>query len=150
MTLLIDPTDVRHHLDLPEMDETHLQFIDLVNRMADADKPGFIRLFAELIEHTDRHFSAEYALMRESRFPAIGEHGDEHRRILGEMTKIGRRVASGSLMLGRAYIKEQLPGWFALHAMTMDSALAAHLKSGDSPSTAIHGSPSGAHGATGG
>jgi len=31
--------------------------------------------------------------------------------------------------MGRAYVTQQLPGWFDLHAVTMDSALAAHLKS---------------------
>ena len=150
MALLIDPKDVRHHLGLPEMDDTHSEFIALVNRLADADKPTFVPVFAELIEHTERHFAAENALMQQSRFPAIVEHSGEHQRVLGEMRRIGRRVASGSLVLGRAYGKEQLPNWFALHAMTMDSALAAHLKAVGSAESAAHESPAGRHRASAG
>lgn len=139
MTIAIDPTDARHHLGLAEMDMTHLEFIELVNRLVDADKPSFMRLFAELIEHTDRHFTAENTLMRKSGFPAIGEHTDEHQRVLGEMVRIGRKLASGSVLFGRAYVNERLPGWFALHAMTMDSALAAHLKAGASQTAEMSG-----------
>jgi len=35
-------------------------------------------------------------------------------------------INSGSLTLARAVVGGQLPGWFRLHAATMDSALAAH------------------------
>jgi hemerythrin len=35
-------------------------------------------------------------------------------------------VNSGRLKLARAVVRGQLPGWFRLHAATMDSALAAH------------------------
>jgi hypothetical protein len=37
-------------------------------------------------------------------------------------------VERGRTTLARAYLCEQIPAWFALHAVTMDSALAAHLK----------------------
>jgi hypothetical protein len=37
-------------------------------------------------------------------------------------------VAAGRPQLARAYVAEQIPPWLALHAATMDSALAACLK----------------------
>lgn len=128
MKTLIDIAGKRYTLGVEEMDETHLEFIDLVNRMGNAGKQEFIELFRELIEHTEAHFAAENQRMEETGFPAIREHMGEHLRVLGEMSRIGKRVAAGSLMLGRAYVEEQLPGWFGLHAATMDSALAAHIK----------------------
>ena len=65
--------------------------------------------------------------MRESGFPAAGEHKDEHARVLGEMDRFAGRPGGARLRLARAYVREQIPAWFALHASTMDSALAAHL-----------------------
>lgn len=124
---LIDPNEPRLRLDLPEMDDTHLEFIDLVNRLAGADKTEFITLFAELVEHTQQHFAHELEMMEQCRFPAIREHNGEHQRVLGDMNRIGTRVAAGSVAMGRAYVKE-LPSWFGLHALTMDSALAGHWK----------------------
>ena len=129
MTYLLPPDDPKYLLDVTQMDNTHKSFIYLVNRMGKAKKPEFIELFKELITHTEEHFEAENKLMQETRFPAINEHIGEHQRVLGDLHRIGRKVATGSTLIGRAYIIEQLPGWFDLHLATMDSALAAHLKS---------------------
>lgn len=128
MQALIDPDNARYQLGYPIMDDTHGEFIALINKLGDSDKASFISLFQKLIEHTDAHFAAENELMDKSRFPASNEHKEEHQRILGEMHRMGKKVASGSTMMARAYIKEQMPQWFDLHAATMDSALAAHLK----------------------
>ncbi|MES9867522.1 MAG: hemerythrin domain-containing protein [Candidatus Thiodiazotropha sp. LLP2] len=128
MQMLIDGFDQRFVLDLPQMDDTHLEFVHLVNQMADAEKEEFILLFQTLSEHTKSHFDSEQQLMEESNFPATSEHISDHQRILGDLARFGKRVTAGSTTMARAYICEQLPDWFELHIQTMDSALAAHLK----------------------
>jgi hemerythrin-like metal-binding protein len=128
MADLIENFDQRYLLGQETMDGTHREFVNLVNRLGEASKKEFIKLFAELLTHTKAHFEQENRLMEESGFPAIREHIDEHQRVLGELDRFAQRVASGSAMMGRAYVVQQLPQWFDLHAKTMDSALAAHLK----------------------
>jgi hemerythrin-like metal-binding protein len=115
------------------MDETHREFAEIVNRMARADKAGFIELFPVLVAHTQAHFVSENALMKASGFPAIREHMDEHQRVLGELRRMAAKTADGSTLLARAYVAEQLPAWFSVHAVTMDSALAGHLKQRAAP-----------------
>jgi hemerythrin-like metal-binding protein len=110
------------------MDQTHQEFIDLVNRLAVADREGFIALFTDLVRHTHAHFESERQLMKLYAFPAIREHTDEHQRVLGELDRFGEKVARGSIAMGRDYVQHHLPSWFDLHARTMDSALAAHIK----------------------
>lgn len=132
-SLLIDHEDPRYKLGVDDMDSTHLQFIYLVNQLYMADKTDFCSLFDDLVKHTEIHFNAENTLMKSSGFPASSEHMDEHLRVLGELHRIDRLVKDGSITIARAYIKDRLPEWFNLHAMTMDSALAAHLKSTDIP-----------------
>ena len=126
--MLIEDFEQSYLLEVSQMDDTHREFVELLNALDSADKPGFIRLFGKLLAHTEAHFQIENALMRESGFPAIREHMDEHQRVLGELHRINDKVQGGSVLIGRAYVREQLPGWFKLHAITMDSALAAHLK----------------------
>jgi hemerythrin-like metal-binding protein len=128
MANLIENFDQRYLLGLETMDETHRAFVNLVNRLGEAGKEEFIALFAELVSHTKVHFDQENRWMKESGFPAIREHIDEHQRVLGELDRFALRVASGSVKMGRAYLTQQLPQWFDLHAKTMDSALAAHLR----------------------
>lgn len=127
---IIDWDDKTFLLDLDIMDGTHREFVDLVNRLSDSDDNEFAALFDELISHTKSHFRQEEQLMSESCFPAYAEHRDEHQRILGEFRQFKKRVDHGLVFFGRNYIDERMPEWFSLHAATMDSALAAHIKSG--------------------
>jgi hemerythrin-like metal-binding protein len=129
MSALIEAFEQRYLLGIADMDETHREFVDLVNRLGVAPKAEFMRLFEELFSHTQAHFENENRLMEASGFPAMREHSDEHQRILGELNRFSQKVATGSIMMGKAYVTQQLPQWFDLHAKTMDSALAAHLKS---------------------
>lgn len=128
MPQLIESFEERYCLGIPAMDETHREFVDLVNRMETSGKAAFIQLFVELVHHTENHFAAENALMQACGFPALREHMDEHQRVLGDLHRICNRVNAGSTTMGRAYVVEQLPDWFGLHASTMDSALASHLR----------------------
>lgn len=126
--MLIPDFEDRYVLGIAQMDDTHREFAGLVNQMESADKSEFISLFIQLIQHTEAHFAAENQLMKETAFPAIREHMGEHDRVLGDLHRLGENVAQGKTAMGRAYAQHQLPDWFNLHAQTMDSALAAHMK----------------------
>lgn len=128
MTKLIDATNSRYELGIEEMDNTHAEFIELVNVLGVADKGSFKRLFLRLAQHTEEHFQAEKSLMQQYQFPAIQEHLDEHNRVSGELSQIALRIRDGSMLIAQSYVRDRLPEWFELHASTMDSALAAHLK----------------------
>jgi hemerythrin len=118
----------RFGLGVPSIDDIHQEFVTLMNAVATASEKELPGLFAELCEHTRAHFAHEDALMIKYRFPAIIEHQGEHGRVLTELEDLDERVAQGRTALARAYVRDQLPEWFALHATTMDSALAAHIK----------------------
>jgi hemerythrin-like metal-binding protein len=133
--MLIDWSSNKYRLGNAGMDATHAEFVALINRLATVEGREFQTLFLELLDHTSDHFGAEEALMEETDFPAIAEHRAEHWRVLGELRALGRRVVQGRIIMARSYITEQLPGWFAVHAATMDSALAAHLATQENRST---------------
>lgn len=117
-------------LHISSMDDTHREFIGLINQCAAcSDKHEFIALYDQLIEHTRDHFANEEEKMRQSAFPAIDEHQSDHYRVLNEMQGFKRSLARGRHQLVKSYINERLPEWFALHLKTMDAALAAHLLS---------------------
>ncbi len=129
MTVLINAENPAYVLGITSMDETHLEFIELVNQLGKTDnKTHFIELFETLSEHTKAHFNAEDQLMKQTNFPAIHEHMVEHLRVLGELNRLTKKLKQGSTMMAKSYVTEHIPNWFNLHAATMDSALAAHLK----------------------
>ncbi|EIJ43864.1 hemerythrin-like metal-binding domain-containing protein [Beggiatoa alba B18LD] len=124
---LMDWSDA-YQLGLPLMDDTHQEFVALVNKTHDANNADFKVLFTELLTHTQAHFDKENQLMVATKFPALGEHQAEHQRVINELKQFKQRVDKGMISFGRAYIKDRLPEWFALHTKTMDSALAVHLQ----------------------
>lgn len=130
MKVLIDPDNPAYVLGVTAMDETHFEFIELINQLGAANnKALFIELFIKLFVHTEAHFEAENQLMLQTGFPAKHEHMAEHLRILGELKRLlTKKLAKGSTMMAQSYVIEHIPEWFKLHAATMDSALAAHIK----------------------
>ncbi len=124
---LIANFEGRFVLGVAAMDTTHREFVDLVNRLGTCDGDRFVDSFPALVSHTRAHFAAEEGMMETSGFPAIAEHRSEHARVLGDLEHLSTQLARGRIQLARAYVCEQLPDWFTLHAETMDSALAAHL-----------------------
>ncbi|MBI5007982.1 MAG: hemerythrin [Nitrosomonadales bacterium] len=120
--------EAHHKLGMPEMDETHREFISQVAALIAASDRDFPLLFQLLVNHTRTHFLAEGQLMRASKYRGLPEHEAEHHRVLGELQQLNRSLKRGHLPLVRAYVKEGLPEWFDTHLAMMDSALVMHLK----------------------
>lgn len=121
-------SDERFSVGNDEMDDTHKEFVELVNKLEQADDKTFASLFDELIRHTEEHFENESRLMAECNFPARGEHEGEHQKLLGECAQMRKRVAAGRFTMPRAFVRERLTDWFTWHASSMDAPLAVHLK----------------------
>jgi hemerythrin len=114
-------------LGLEPMDETHRQFVSMLNDMdlcPDSELPRRLQQFAA---HTVAHFEQENAWMRGCGFPPIGCHTGEHERVLAVIFRVLEMVNGGSIDVGRKLIAE-LPAWFEHHAATMDDALAYYIR----------------------
>ncbi|WFP51058.1 hemerythrin family protein [Methylomonas sp. EFPC3] len=111
-----------------QIDGDHVEFIQLVNQLDKADNPEFAQLFRLLHEHVVAHFERENQLMAQCGFPAESEHKSEHQRVLSEFKQFQSRVDKGLVGFGRAFVRERLPGWFAVHVATMDSKLASYIR----------------------
>ncbi|MEW5879011.1 MAG: hemerythrin family protein [Pseudomonadota bacterium] len=81
---------------------------------------------AGLRTHLLRHFGDEERWMRESGFPAFDCHKREHDKVLDVLAEVERRFSVGDEEVVWRLAAE-LPNWFSIHAVTMDSALVAWL-----------------------
>ena len=125
---LITWSEERFVLGIEEIDDFRREFVALVNALGDASGSAFIGLFAELLYLTRDYFEFENHLMKKSGFLARREHEIEHRQIVGELTRLQQRLQKGHIAMVRSYVRERLPHWFLMHALTMDHALVAHLR----------------------
>lgn len=125
---LITWSDNHFALGITEMDDTHRELVTLINALDNAHGSAFLGLFTELLYHTRDHFEREKQLMHASGFPTRNEHEAEHRQVLTELIQLQMSLKKGFIPIARNYVRKNLPHWFILHATTMDTALAAHLK----------------------
>lgn len=114
-------------LDLPLMDDTHREFVDLLAAVHGAGDAQLLPRWLALVEHTDHHFAQEDAWMVSTRFASSNCHSMQHRVVLQVMREGAARAQQGDLQVLRVMAGE-LALWFPQHAQSMDAALALHLR----------------------
>ena len=114
-------------LDLPLMDDTHREFVDLLALAQQADDSDLPGAWRALIEHTDAHFAQEDRWMLSTRFAASNCHTMQHKVVLQVMREGAAQAAAGEFDALRVMTSE-LAAWFPKHAQSMDAALALHLR----------------------
>lgn len=128
-------------LDMPLMDHTHQEFVELLAAVVKAPDETLLSRWAELIDHTQDHFDREDQWMQDTGFSAGNCHATQHNVILQVMREGGKRGLSGDLAIVRQMAYE-LGLWFPQHAQSMDASLALHLRSaGYDPITGVISQP---------
>jgi hemerythrin len=93
-----------------------------------ADQDGLLAAVDGLIEHCIEHFEQEEQWMRDSNFPPLHCHENEHKQVLQVVQEVKRRlVEEGDVDLPRR-LADELPLWLENHIDTMDYALSHFLK----------------------
>ncbi len=114
-------------LDLPVMDETHQEFVELLGTAETCGDDALLASWRTLIAHTDDHFGREDRWMRDTRYASNNCHSAQHKVVLQVMREGEAAGQAGDLALVRQMARE-LGVWFAHHAQSMDAALALHLR----------------------
>ena len=109
------------------MDETHQEFVALLNRFGASDDDERLARLDEFIAHTEAHFRQEEAWMEAMRFPALACHRTEHEGVLEVMREVRKRIAGGEPHYG-AVLAKAIAEWFPLHAQSMDAVLALFIR----------------------
>ncbi|HVL46535.1 MAG TPA: hemerythrin domain-containing protein [Acidovorax sp.] len=129
------------NLDLPLMDDTHREFVDLLAAVDQADDAGLLPRWRALVEHTEQHFGQEDDWMASTRFASGNCHSMQHRVVLQVMREGTARAEQGDLQVLRVMAGE-LALWFPQHAQAMDASLALHLRRvGFDPATGVVHAP---------
>lgn len=115
-------------LQLPAMDDTHREFVDLLAAVARGSDDEVVDAWAALVDHTDQHFAQEDGWMRQTGFASVNCHTTQHAVVLSVMREGLALGRTGRLDVVRQ-MADELARWFPAHAQTMDAALALHLRS---------------------
>lgn len=125
---ILERFDTAYAVGDAAIDHTHREFLELCLAAEQAPGDEFAASLQALFAHTQAHFAEEEVRMQATAYPALGEHRAHHRTLLGDLQRFAQRAAAGRDAMARAWLSDSLPQWFDLHARTMDSALAVHLR----------------------
>ena len=102
-------------LDLPLMDDTHHEFVELLALVEAAPDATLPQAWQDLIDHTDGHFGQEDDWMHATRFASGNCHSMQHKVVLQVMREGAAMGARGELEPIRQMARE-LAVWFPQHA----------------------------------
>jgi hemerythrin len=114
-------------LGQPAMDDTHREFVALLNCLGAAGEGELLARLDEFIAHTEAHFGQEETWMEAMQFPPLHCHRAEHDGVLEIMREVRARIAGGEPHYGPVLAKA-IAEWFPLHAQSMDAVLALTIR----------------------
>jgi hemerythrin len=132
-------------LQQPQMDETHREFIDLLDELQSAAAGPADALQATLrrfVEHTESHFGQEDAWMASIGFQPENCHARQHAQVLQLLHEVERRVRDEGQAALVPQLVPALVEWFVPHAQNMDGGLAQVMRlTGFDPATGTMTNP---------
>ena len=117
------PWSDEHLLGYPAMDDTHKEFVALLDAVLGSEDGEFCERLEAFERHAVAHFAEEDAWMKRTDFPPKDCHIEEHAKVLTSVREVLELVRQGNVAEGRR-LAAALKDWFPGHAFHLDSALA--------------------------
>jgi hemerythrin-like metal-binding protein len=109
------------------MDETHEEFVVMLNQLLATPQDQQLPLYREFVEHTAAHFAQEERWMLATGFTAANCHASHHATIMETLHAVIPHYQNDDPEI-ITRLAEALVEWFPQHAASMDAGLALHLK----------------------
>ena len=109
------------------MDDTHEEFVEMLNRLLATPQGQQLPLYREFVAHTVEHFAQEERWMVATGFAPDNCHASHHATILETLNAVVEHHEQGDTEI-ISRLAEALVEWFPQHAASMDAGLALHMK----------------------
>ena len=112
---------------IEEVDHEHRELIELINSLHDvmqvgADQVQVVELLGEIFAQISAHFALEEKMMRETHYPRLDEHKEDHETLLDDLRDIMDAVeVDGTFDV--VELSNDLNRWFGNHFSTHDARL---------------------------
>ena len=110
-----------------EVDHEHRELIELINSLHAVMKQGaghddVVQALGEIYAHIAAHFALEEKMMRQTRYPMLSEHKQDHETLLDDLRDIMDEVEDDGTF-DEAQLASDLERWFSDHFRTHDAKL---------------------------
>jgi hemerythrin len=114
----------KFNLGYQPMDETHQEFVEIVNALLTAPDADLLAHLDAFMAHGEAHFAQELAWMTATDFPSTDCHAGEHEAVMKSVREVRALIAAGGDPATARGLAAALQDWFPGHADYLDSALA--------------------------
>lgn len=116
-------------LNLPQLDDTHHEMVDLLNELEAVLATGTDPLptFQRLLDHTTEHFGMEERWMAATGFAPENCHSSQHKMVLNVLHEVVRHATELQDLEPMRIVVDELAKWLPAHAEMMDAALVYHM-----------------------
>ena len=109
------------------MDDTHEEFVDMLNQLLATPQDQQLPLYRQFVEHTREHFAQEERWMVATGFAPDNCHASHHATIMETLHAVVEHYENDDKEI-ITRLAEALVEWFPQHAASMDAGLALHMK----------------------
>lgn len=119
-------------MGVKEIDDQHRHLIDIANTLIDAvadkaQQADVDTIIGKLRAYTVAHFAAEEKLMQEAKYPKLGHHANEHRKLKDDVKQFQRELYRGKTPTA-GKVLGFLKIWLLDHILSFDREFARYLK----------------------
>lgn len=112
---------------IAEVDHEHRELIELINTLqkdvrAGSEQQKILQALGEIYAQIASHFALEEKMMRETNYPLISGHKEDHEILLDDLRDIMDAVEDDGV-LDEAQLTDDLDRWFSDHFKTHDAKL---------------------------
>ncbi|MEJ6006771.1 hemerythrin domain-containing protein [Paucibacter sp. AS339] len=131
-------------LHQPQIDQTHQEFIDLMNELSQnlQSCDSALPIYQRLLQHTEAHFAMEEGFMAATGFAPDNCHSKQHAMVLDVMRQVLVHTHAEQDLEPMRNLLPELASWLPSHVDMMDASLVFHMKQlGFDPETGLMTNP---------
>lgn len=113
-----------YSVKVERFDEDHQQLFDIINELHEGMKAGRSKdvmhdVLTKLLRYTERHFTAEEAVMKDLGYAQLPAHIEQHRKFTGKIKDVADQYKAGAVGLS-VDVLDFLTKWLAQHIVAID------------------------------
>jgi len=113
-----------YSVKVKRFDEDHQQLFSILNQLHDGMKAGrgndiLHDVLINLLRYTERHFTAEEAVMKELGYPQLPAHTEQHRKFTAKIRETAHQYKAGAICLSLDML-DFLTKWLSQHIVGVD------------------------------
>ena len=113
-----------YSVNVKRFDADHQQLFNIINELHEGMKAGHGKdvmhdVLAKLLHYTERHFTAEEAVMKDLGYMQLPAHIEQHRKFTGKIKEVADQYKAGAAGLSVDML-DFLTKWLSQHIMAID------------------------------